>query len=193
MADEESTETETEEEAEEGKKKGGKGKLIIIVLVLVIAGGAAYMFLGGSDSGAAKLPPCKEEADPMAPTTSTAKGATTTAPQCEAKPVPKKGAVIQAEPVTLTLKDGSLLKVGIAVQLGEAADPKLMAEEHGEAAAVNVAMSVLSSKAADELAPGEPRQKVQDEISAKVREGYYEPEVVLGVYFTSDFVLQTAG
>ncbi|MFZ4583730.1 MAG: flagellar basal body-associated FliL family protein [Acidimicrobiia bacterium] len=192
MADEEAAETADAADGDEPKKKGGKSKLIIIVLLLVVIGGGAYMFLGGSDSSAAKLPPCKEEVDPMASTTSTEKGATTTAPKCAAEPVPKRGGVLQADPVTLTLKDGSLLKVGIAVQLGEAAVAKTMAEEHGEAAAVHVAMAVLATKNAEELAPGEPREKVQEEISAEVR-GYYDPEVVLGVYFTSDFVLQPAG
>lgn len=170
-------------EAPAKAKKGGKGKLIVGLVAVVALAAGAYVFLGkGNDSGAAvKLPPCPET-PALGPTSST------TAPvACRPKPEPAKGGVLQMDPVTVSLADGSLVKVAIGVQLGTG-DVTKMTEEHAGAAALDATVTVLSQKTAEGLAPGEARDKAKEEVSERAVASY-EPGEVLGVYFT-EFVLQ---
>lgn len=173
---------------DDAKKKGGKGKLVIgLVLVLAIAGGA-FMFLGkGKESQAAPLPPC-----PLPEGTTT-----TVAPptNCVLPPEPEKGGVAQLDPTTISLSGGGLARVAVALQLSAGVDTALFVEEHEGARALDLTVSVLSSKTGAELAPGEPRDAVKAELAEAVRAAYTEGTgvdtvtTVLEVYFT-EFVLQ---
>lgn len=171
-------------------KKGGKGKLIIGLVLVIVIGGGAFMFLGqGKKSDAAELPPCPF---PQGTTTTIAPPT-----DCELPPPPEEGPVAQMAPITLSLADGGMVRVAVALQLAAGGDAKLFAEENEGAKALDQTVAVLSTKTAAELAPGEPRDHVKEELSEHVVEAYTKgtgasaTKAVLEVYFT-EFVLQPA-
>jgi flagellar FliL protein len=198
-------ETETPAPAEE--KKGGKKKLIIIVLLVVILGGAGYWFFLKPSGGetATLCPPATIPG--WKPTT--AKGVEAAAkaaaaasvtlpggkpPDCPAPEQPKEGGVVKIDPFTVSLADGGYLKVGLALELSAlAGETKLFQAEGRGLKAANIAIEVLGARTAAQLAPGEPRHKAQEEITAKTRVAFANEEgtqsEVIDVLFT-EFVMQ---
>lgn len=97
---------------------------------------------------------------------------------------PVKGEVVSLEPITMNLADGRLLKVGLALQLTEAA------AEHGEvsgAPALDEAIAFLGEHSFAELSAKGAREKAKAELSRRVGERYHGD--VMEVLFT-EFVMQ---
>jgi len=169
-------------------KKGGKGKLVIGLVLVIAIGGGAFLFLGkGKESEAAELPPCPF---PQGTTTTIAPPT-----DCELPPPPDEGPVAQLDAVTMSLADGGLARVAVALRLGASVNAEEFEAEHEGAKALDITVDVLSSKTAAQLAPGAPRDEAKEELSSKVVEAYTKgsgPKAVrevLEVYFT-EFVLQ---
>jgi flagellar FliL protein len=104
------------------------------------------------------------------------------------------GAVVPLQSMTLNLTDGHFLKVGLALQLSEAATPAGGSAEGAAAApavdgskALDAAIAILGARSyAQLLAPG-GRAAAQKSLTAEVSKRY--DGGVLKVYFT-EFVMQ---
>lgn len=149
--------------------KGGKRRLLLLALVLVLVAVGLVV-------GKLLLSPGKAE------------------PDLTLRP----GAVVTLDPMTLNLADGRFLKVGLALQLSEAAtreDPAAHGPGAGASAApsfdgakaLDAAISILGTRSYQQLlAPG-GRAKAQADLSAEVAVRY--ERAVMRVYFTQ-FVMQ---
>lgn len=148
----------SEDDAEKDKSKGksgGKKKMLIIVLVAVVVA------LGGGGAGGYML---------FAPKTA--------APE----PPPKPGIVVPLDPVTINLKEGHYLKLGLALQATDK-----VAEAPAGAKALDAAIDLFSNRTVAELSSDEERKAMKKELAKKCSEAY-EKEI-MDVYFT-EFVMQ---
>lgn len=219
MAEEEAPSTETEGAP---KKKGGKKKLIIIVAAVVVLGGVGYFFFlkPSSGAGAHTCPPTTlpgwvapsakalelakavtktSPPGPSAPTTTAAANAEAAkageaAKACEPPEPPAPGPVVKLDSMTISLADGSYLKVGLALQLPEGGgEPKAWAETNRGLRAQNVAVRVLGARTSAQLAPGKPRTEAQTELAKQVAVAFASEDgtktEVIDVLFT-EFVMQ---
>ena len=146
------------------RRKRGKKPLVVVAVVLVLVAGAGLMVMK-KRSAAAALEAGRD----------------------------KPGAVVQLDPITLNLSDGHFLKLGLALQLSEAATLQ-SASGHGSTAApvdgakaLDAAISVLGGMTYKQLlAPG-GRDHAQRQLSKEVADRY--DHSVLQVYFT-EFLMQ---
>jgi flagellar FliL protein len=208
----------------ETKKKGGKKKLIIIVVAVLVLGGGGYFFFlkPSGDAGAAICPPTTLPGWKPLSTKQleAAKAVTKTVPPgeavvpgkarpgaeppaagaqggqmtCQPPEPPVPGAVVKLEPMTISLADGSYLKVGLGLQLVEGTgDPKLWTETNRGLRAQNVAVRVLGSRTSAQLAPGKSRDEAQSELQRQVAVAFATEDgtqsEVIDVLFT-EFVMQ---
>ena len=97
-------------------------------------------------------------------------------------PPPAPGAVIKLDPITLNLKKGHFLKVGLALQATTTAH-----EAPEGSKALDLAISTFSDKDPAELSSNEAREKIKEELTKQVEKAYEHD--VMGVYFT-EFVMQ---
>ncbi|BEL11156.1 hypothetical protein Q0Z83_093470 [Actinoplanes sichuanensis] len=106
--------------------------------------------------------------------------------QAEAKPV--KGVVTAAEStITVNLADGHYLKLGFALQQTE--DAGTEAVDLNEA--YQLAIDAYTGRKLEELSTAEGREKIKEELLAKLVETYTEDKkkMVMDIYYTS-FVTQ---
>ena len=113
---------------------------------------------------------------------------------CEPPEPPLPGPVVKLEAMTISLADGSYLKVGIGLQLVEGGgEPKLWTETNRGLRAQNVAVKVLGARTAAQLAPGKPRDEAQAELKKQVAVAFASEDgtstEVIDVLFT-EFVMQ---
>ena len=104
------------------------------------------------------------------------------------------GPVVALEPTTLTIEGGSIIKVGLSLQLPGGEEG---AAGHGEAAAeggttgynrvLDIAYDVYGSRTDDELASSEGREAAKAELVEKVRAAYHDE---IEDVFITQFVLQ---
>ncbi|MFZ4515046.1 MAG: flagellar basal body-associated FliL family protein [Acidimicrobiia bacterium] len=117
-----------------------------------------------------------------------------TAKECEPPEPPAPGPVVKLDSMTISLADGSYLKVGLALQLPEGGgEPKAWAETNRGLRAQNVAVRVLGSRTSAQLAPGKPRNEAQSELATQVAVAFASEDgtksEVIDVLFT-EFVMQ---
>lgn len=149
-------------QSEEKSKRGVPvSTLLIIVLLLVIIGGGVYVFLGRQSAPAPAV-----AAAPAAP-----------APQ----PV-ELGAVIRLEPIFINLRDGRLLKLGLALQTTQ----EEVTGVDG-ALALDAAIEVFSDQDFTQLTGIERRRELKQVLVDRVVDGY--GPTVTNIYFT-EFVMQ---
>lgn len=160
---------------DKGDKKGDKGDApkaksnLVPAIVLAVGLAVGGYFMGGSSDSPA--------------------GADAATTEAEA-PVP--GLIATMEPLSVNLADGHFLKVGVALVLAEGIEPGEFAK--GEIAkAKDMLIDRLGGAKMDTLTTPEGRKALKEELTAKVKEIYTDPETkqptVLEVYFT-DFVMQ---
>jgi flagellar FliL protein len=150
--------------------KGGKRRLLLLALVLVLVAVGLVVVKPMLSPGKA-------------------------APDLTLQP----GAVVTLDPITLNLADGRFLKVGLALQLTQAATREQSAagghstasasteSSFDGAKALDAAISILGKRSYQQLlAPG-GRAKAQADLSAEVALRY--ERAVMRVYFTQ-FVMQ---
>lgn len=157
--------------------------------IKLIAGGgvvvllAAFMFLRGG--GSAETPAAAPVAGPAATTGSAAH------PAAGAVPEQHGGPVVSLPSITINLADGKFLRLGLALQLPEAAgghsetaaaDPKSFG-----ARALDSAIEVMSTYASPDLSTAEGRAAAKEKLSEAVVNRYGGE--VAGIYLT-DFVMQ---
>ena len=145
-------------ETEETEGKGGKKKLMLILLVVVLAAAGAAYFFVFKGSGEAAA----EE--------------------------PVAGEVLTLEPVAVNLAGGGYLKIGIALQLTEAA-----AGGHGGGVDGSEALDLLISTYS-QAQPADvtgAREALKESLEHQIVEAYTEDgvEMVMGIYFT-EYVTQ---
>ena len=161
----------TPNEGEQASSTRGSGNLIpaIVVAVGLVAGGF-FMNQGGTPAKAEAKEPTAHKAEEVA----------------------THGPVQNLESITLNLADGRFLKVGLALQLADAAEGE-EAEELPAAKALDVAITLLGSYTMDQLADPKMRELVKKKLSEQVSAAYVDPEtsasLVTKVYFT-EFVMQ---
>lgn len=158
-------------EAEDGPAtKSRKGLVIGLVLALVLAGGGAgYWFVLGPGAAAGE-----GSEDPAG-----ADGAAEPGPV--GPPDGKPGKVLSAPAVSINLAGGHYLRLGLGLQLSEAAykpDP---------AAAVDAAITLFSGRSITEVNDAESRDALKTELRERLWE-LYDGDV-LDVYYT-DYVTQ---
>lgn len=161
-------------EGVEGEKKEKKGKSNLLPAVIIAVGliGGGKMMGGGSSAAA----------------TGTVETTTTTA-------VP--GPVVSLEPMTMNIEGGSILKVGMALQLsGEHAEAG-GGGGHGEAPAeddphkgyakvLDIAIEVFGARTYAELSTAEGRETATHEFVEHLHEAYHDE--IEDVYLT-EFVM----
>ena len=160
MADKKSKKDETPEDDE--ATGGGKKKLLLVGLVAVLAvAGAVYFFLF---AGSGEAEAAAEE--------------------------PVAGEVLPLEPVAVNLAGGGYLKVGIALQLTEAA----AGGGHGGASvdgshALDLVISTYSQAQPADVVGA--REALKEALEHKIVEAYTEDgsEMVMGIYLT-EYVTQ---
>ena len=101
------------------------------------------------------------------------------------------GPIVTLDPITLNLRDGRYLKVGLGLQLSgdhagetgaKSSDPT-----KGYARALDLTIEVLGGRPFAEMASPEKRAAAKEELTRRLKEAYKDE--VEGVYFTS-FVMQ---
>jgi flagellar protein FliL len=150
----------TEETPEDGEAKGGKKKLLVIGLVAVLALAGAAYFFLFAGSGEAAA----EE--------------------------PVAGEVLPLDSIAVNLAGGGYLKVGIALQLTEAA----ASGGHGGAAvdgskALDLVIATFSQAQPADVTGA--RDALKEALEHKIVEAYTEEghEMVMGIYLT-EYVTQ---
>lgn len=156
--------------------------------IKLIAGGgvvvllAAFMFLRGG--GGSETPEAAPVAGPAVTTGSAAN------PAAGAVPEQHGGPVVSLPSITINLADGKFLRLGLALQLPDAAvvpeeaaaDPKNFG-----ARALDSAIEVMSTYASPDLSTAEGRAAAKGKLSEAVVNRYGGE--VAGIYLT-DFVMQ---
>jgi len=139
-----------------------KKKRSNLLPALVLAAGmigAAFLLKPSGDAGAA------------------AEATTTTAPA---------GAVVAIDPMTLNLSDG-LIRIGVAIELSETADPKEF-EEHGATNRLkDLVIFEVSGRTAAEVSSVEGLEKLKTTLTEGAKELYHDE--FHGLYLT-DLVVQ---
>lgn len=97
------------------------------------------------------------------------------------------GPVLELDPVTLNLADGHYLKMGLALQLPEGADPEAAKTAGMGALALDMAIGELGSKTMDDLRAPSARATLKQDLGDQVCNSY--DGGVYTVYFT-EFVMQ---
>lgn len=97
-------------------------------------------------------------------------------------PPPKPGIVLKLNPVTLNLRDGHYLKLGLALQATAKAPKDLDGSK-----ALDLAIALFSDRSVTDLSSAQAREKAKAELLAQVEKAY--PHEVMDVYFT-EFVMQ---
>ena len=102
------------------------------------------------------------------------------------------GPIVTLEPITLNLRDGRYLKVGLGLQLSGDHAGEIGAEDSddptkGYARALDLTVEVLGGRPFAELVTPEGRAAAKEELTRRLKEAY-EDEVE-GLYFTS-FLMQ---
>jgi flagellar FliL protein len=155
----------------DAKAKKGKGNLVpaVVIAVGLILGGK--MMGGGGTTAAAS----------SEPTTTT-----TAAP----------GPVVALEPMTMNIEGGSILKVGMALQLhadaaegaagGHGAAPAEDDPHKGYARVLDIAIEVFGGRTYADLVGSEGREAAKHELVERLREVYHEE--IEDVYLT-EFVM----
>jgi flagellar protein FliL len=157
----------------EGKEKKGKSNLVpaIVVAIGLIGGGK---MMGGGNTAAA--------VDPASTTTTTL----------------EPGPVVALEPMTMNIEGGSILKVGLALQLhnsgeesggggGHGAPAEETDDPHkGYARVLDIAIEVFGKRAYADLVGSEGREAAKHELVEHLHEAY--PEEIEDVYLT-EFVM----
>jgi flagellar FliL protein len=95
---------------------------------------------------------------------------------------PEAGAILKLDSISVNLADGHFLKVGIALQATKAAPAELEGSK-----ALDIAIAELSGRQMSALAKPKERERVKQELVAKVSKAY--DGEVMDLYFT-DFVMQ---
>jgi flagellar FliL protein len=179
------------EGAPPAKPGGSKRTLVTVILAALVMAGAAKVLLLTPESSAS---PCATTAS----TSAAASGVGSTAIPPDAAPgsppasdpacAPALGSVLKLDPVTVNLADGRYLRLGLALQLTEGADPKLLTEETGGGSrALDAAVTLFGAKSYDELVAPESRAAAKAELSRRVAAD--SAGTVTGVYVT-EFVMQ---
>lgn len=148
---------EPEAEVEATPKKSKKKLLLILGVVVVLAAAAAYYFLVMSKADAA--------AEPAAP---------------------EPGAVHKVEAMSINLADGRYLRIAVGLQLtldGAAGH----GGEFDDSKARNAIIDLFSGRPVAEVAPGEAREALRQELATTLEESYHGG--VMDVYLI-DFVTQ---
>lgn len=157
-------------EGADGEKKDKKGKSNLIPAIVIAVGliGGGKMMGGGSSAAA------------------TGEASTTTTTE-----VP--GPVVSLEPMTMNIEGGSILKVGMALQLSAEAGEKEGGEEGGEedpykgfAKVLDIAIEVFGSRTYGELAASEGRDAAKKKFVEALGEAYHGE--IEDVYLT-EFVM----
>ena len=171
--------------AKQAKPKKGKKKIIMLVVAgLVVVAGVKFVILKPAP------PPTCAVAAPAAGAGTADTTTTTTAPAgagTEKCTPPVAGAALVLEPITVNLADGHFLKLGLALQLADTADPKVMSEEGGGAKALDTAIGLFGSARYDDLLTPDARDIAKAKLAEIVTRDY--DGEVLDVYFT-EFVMQ---
>ena len=130
--------------------------------------GASLLFLGG---GGPVAEPVAAEQEPAA-----------------------EGPIVETDPVTLSLRDGSYLKIGIAFQLraeeadeGDTEEESAAAEDFGPARALDLVVSTYNEFTKNELMPARGRAAAKKLLGERIVAAY-DGEVT-GIYLTT-FVMQ---
>lgn len=148
---------EPEAEAAATPKKSKKKLMLILGVVVVLVAAAAYYFLVLSKADAA------------------------------AEPVePEPGAVHKVEAMSINLADGRYLRIAVGLQLtldGAAGH----GGEFDDSKARNAIIDLYSGRPVAEVAPGEAREALRQELAATLEESYHGG--VMDVYLI-DFVTQ---
>jgi flagellar FliL protein len=157
----------------EAKEKKGKGNLVpaIIVAVGLIGGGK---MMGGGNTAAAT--------GEAAPTTTTTL---------------EPGPVVALEPMTMNIEGGSILKVGLALQLhhdaaegggggGHGAAPADDDPHKGYARVLDIAIEVFGKRTYHDLVGAEGREAAKHELVEHLHEAYHDE--IEDVYLT-EFVM----
>ncbi len=184
MADEKKEEVK-KEEGGETKKKNNLILFIIIgvlVLLLVIVGVVAMLLMGG------------EEEKPQDPAVAAGVPADGDAPKVAAKPKIKSDltAIGQMHPMDqvivnlLTQSGRRYLKVAISFELS--AEPLATEMDSKKAVIRDIVISVLSSKTIEEISTSKGKEKLKEEVIAKVNEILVDGQIK-NLFFT-DFVIQ---
>lgn len=156
----------------DGDKKNKKGKSNLIPAIVVAVGliGGGKMMGGGSSAAA----------------TGEASTTTTTV-------VP--GPVVALEPITMNIEGGSILKVGLALQLSAEAGEEAGAQKEGGgegdatkgyARALDIAIETFGARTYGELSASEGREAAKAELVEKLKKAYHEE--IEDVYLT-EFVM----
>jgi flagellar protein FliL len=183
-----------EDEAAEGGKKGKKGKKdkgegggqksnlvpAVILAVGFVVGGRMMGSSGGQAAAAApEAAAAKEAAAGHEEELDCAKE--------DIKKPPTEGGVYKLDAITVNLKDGHYLKVGIALVLDKALDKKKLEEEGSAAMALDPTIAVLGGRQKEEFESNRAIQAAKEEITAEVRPLFHCK--VIDVKFT-EFVVQ---
>lgn len=153
--------------------RGSNNLVPALVVAVGLIGGGYFVSNGGGEAAAAAAP--------------------TEAAASDEGGEANHGPVQNLEPITLNLADGHFLKVGIALQLADAAGGHGEAEELPSAKALDIAISHLGAYTMDDLRTQADKELVKKKLSEKVAKAYVDPlthgQMVTKVYFT-EFVMQ---
>ena len=149
------------------EKGGGRRNAMLpaIVVAVALVGAAFVLKGGGGGDGAAAV-------------------ATTPAAEEPAEEPGNPAHVRSLDPVTLNLRDGSLAKVAIAIEIAD----ELVLEELGDdasgygARALDELIQLMGEHTADELTAAGGKAKIKAELTKRVGEAYHGE--VVAVYFT---------
>lgn len=146
-------------------KRGNRNAMLPAIIVAVALLGAAFLLKGGGGGETAAV-------------------ATTPTTVAEAHAAGDPHHMVSLSPITLNLADGSLAKVGIALELAD----ELLIEEIGEdpgnygARALDEVIEVFGDHTAQQLAASGGKAKIKKLLSERVAEAYGGD--VVAVYFT---------
>jgi flagellar FliL protein len=149
---------EPEAEVEATPKKSKKKLLLILGVVVVLAAAAAYYFLVMAKGSAA--------AEPAAP---------------------EPGAVHKVEAMSINLADGRYLRIAVGLQLTLDGGTDGHGGEFDDSKARNAIIDLFSGRPVAEVAPGEAREALRQELATTLEESYHGG--VMDVYLI-DFVTQ---
>lgn len=145
-----------EGDQDEGGGGGGKKKLLLVAVVALLAIGAALYFFVFSAGG-----------------------------EAEAEPEPVAGEVLTLDSVAVNLAGSGYLKVGIALQLTEAAGK----EAPNGSKALDIVIDTFSEAQLADVTGN--REALKAELEQRIEEAYNleGEELVMGIYFT-EYVTQ---